>query len=366
MSSQLLVTALRPGYQLYKYTLMSKIRSGTFGDVWLAQDQAVGHTYAVKILKAGIAIDKGLREAHIGHVLNHNNVVRVHQADVISVSNDDRVVIAMDYMPDGPITKLANAQGFVRLPDAIRLGKDILRGLEYLHGHGFFHNDVKPGNVLIGPQNQGMLTDYGIVGVATEGGAVAPPAFYKIHAAPEVVTSNSINAQTDVFQAGLTLFRLLVGIDVLRHKFAILGEHDYNDATARDRLILTSDFPAFVPARLKRIVLKAVRSHATRRYQSAMDLRRKLERLSFPGYWTTNDGGELVGYNGSYSYRYEQTRRGNGGYDLTALKCSRSTARESRCVRYCHSDVTSAVVERKTDEFVKAVVEDEKPHRRRL
>ena len=84
------------------------------------------------------------------------------------------------------------------LPDAIRLATDILRGLEYLHGHGFFHNDVKPGNVLIGPQNQGMLTDYGIVAVATVGGTVAPSTFYKIHAAPEVVSSNSISAQTEM------------------------------------------------------------------------------------------------------------------------------------------------------------------------
>ena len=366
MSSHLLVTVLRPGDQLYKYRLVRKIKSGTFGDVWLAEDQAVGHTYAVKILKPGIAIDEGLREAHIGHVLNHSNVVRVHQADVISLNNRDRVVIAMDYMPNGPITKLANAQGFVPLPDAIRLATDILRGLEYLHGHGFFHNDVKPGNVLIGPQNQGMLTDYGIVGVASVGGAVAPSTFYKIHAAPEVVSSNSISAQTDVFQAGLTLFRMLVGIDVLHDKFATLGEQDYYDAIARDRLIWTSDFPAFVPASLRRVVLKTVRSQANRRFRSAMDLRRKLERLSFPGYWTVKKGRGLVGYNGSYSYRYEQTQRGNGGYDLAALKCSRSTGRESRCVGYCHSDLARAVLDRKTEEFVKAVVEDDRPHRRRL
>ena len=101
MSSQLLVTGLSPGDQLYKYRLVSKIRNGTFGDVWLAEDQAVGYTYAVKILKPGITIDEGLREAHIGHVLNHSNVVRVHQADVISLNNHDRVVIAMDYMPNG-------------------------------------------------------------------------------------------------------------------------------------------------------------------------------------------------------------------------------------------------------------------------
>ena len=58
-----------------KYRLMRPIGSGSFGEVWLAQDQAVNHEYAVKILNPGIGVDQRLREAQVGHAFTHNNLV---------------------------------------------------------------------------------------------------------------------------------------------------------------------------------------------------------------------------------------------------------------------------------------------------
>ena len=109
MSATVPFATFLPGMQVYKYKLQRRIGFGSFGEVWLANDNAVAHDYAIKILRPGVPVHERLREAHIG--------------------------------------------------------ADILRGLGYLHGQNFFHNDVKPENVLIGPQSQGMLTDYGIVGI---------------------------------------------------------------------------------------------------------------------------------------------------------------------------------------------------------
>lgn len=351
------VSQLLPGMQLYKYRLRHRIGGGSFGEVWLSEDQAVGHEYAIKILKPGTPIHHRLREAQIGHVLNHNNVVRVHQADVTRLGQNDYVIIAMDYMPNGPITKLATPSLCIPLPEVIRLGKDVLRGLEYLHGHDFFHNDVKPENVLIGPHGQGMLTDYGIVGISNDGAPVAPPTFYKIHAAPEVLNANEITAQTDVFQTGLTLYRMLVGLDTLRQKFNELGEQGYYRALSDASLISMSSFPAYVPSRLRRIILKAINPTLAERYQSALQLRRELEKLNYPGYWTIEANGSFVGYNGAYSYRYEQNKKAGDRYDVITFRCSRETGRETRFTKYCHSNVTNGVAKREIEKFVKAVVE---------
>lgn len=351
------ISPFQPGLQLYKYQLRQKIGSGSFGEVWLAADQAVGHEYAIKILKPGVPIPERLREAQIGHLLDHNNVVRVHQADVATVAHNDYVIIAMDYMPSGPITTLANPSMYLPLPEAIRLGKDVLRGLEYLHGHDFYHNDIKPENVLIGAQGQGMLTDYGIVGI-TQGGAPVPsPMFYKVHAAPEVHGTSGITAQTDVFQAGLTLFRIAVGLNDLRQKFSALGEQAYYDAVAQAQLITPSSFPAFIPSRLRRIILKATHPDLGERYGSALEMRRELEKLNCPGFWTVEANGEFVGFNGAYSYRFEQTKKAGNKYDIAAFKCSRKTGRETRFSKFCHSNVTSAAAKREIPKFMKAVVE---------
>jgi serine/threonine protein kinase len=357
MSATVPIATLLPGMQVYKYKLQRRIGFGSFGEVWLANDNAVAHDYAIKILRPGVPVHERLREAHIGHSLTHNNLVRVHQADVVSLGGHDLVIIAMDYLPDGAITKLANPSGFLPLPEVIRIGTDILRGLEYLHGQNFFHNDVKPENVLIGPQSQGMLTDYGIVGISADGSPVPPPNSYKIHAAPEVVNNNGITAQTDVFQAGMTLFRMLVGLGSLRVKFVKLGEQQYYQAICTAKLVTASDFPPYVPARLKRIVLKAISPNVADRYTSALEMRRDLEKLNYSGHWTIEPSGSFVGHNRNYEFRFEHNKRIGNRYDVVAFKKSKATQRETRIAKFCATGLTSAQSSKHLERFVKSVVE---------
>lgn len=357
MSTAAPIATLLPGMQVYKYMLKHRIGTGNFGEVWLATDNAVGHDYAIKILRPGIPVNERLREAHIGHSLAHNNLVRVHQADVVNIGGHDLVIIAMDYLPDGSITKLANPSGYIPLPEVIRIGTDILRGLEYLHGQNFFHNDVKPENVLVGSGRQGMLGDYGIVGISADGSPVPPPNSYKIHCAPEVVNNVGITAQTDIFQAGMTLFRMLVGLGTLRDKFNKLGEIQYYQAICDAKLITASDFPAYVPNRLKRIVLKALSPDVADRYVSALDMRRDLEKLNYPGHWTIAPSGAFVGHSRNHEFRFEHQKAAGGKFDVVAFKKSKATQRETRIGKHCSSGLTSLQSTKQIERFVKAVVE---------
>ena len=245
--NQLPTPAYVPGAQIYKYNLISQLGQGQFGQVWLANDLALQRQYAVKILNPGVPVDKRLREAQIGHTLSHNNLVRVHQADVQQHGGDYIVIIAMDYLPDGSVTGLANPAYFLPLPEVLRIAKDILQGLEYLHTNSFYHNDIKPENILIGPANQAMLTDYGIVGVSSGGQPVAAPGAYRLHMAPEVVTGGNINIQTDIYQTGLTLFRLACGVSHLRTKLCVLGWNNYCQSASDGKLVTLSDFPPISP-----------------------------------------------------------------------------------------------------------------------
>jgi eukaryotic-like serine/threonine-protein kinase len=357
MNAAVPIAALLPGMTVYKYALKHRIGTGSFGEVWLATDNAVGHDYAIKILHPGIPVHERLHEARIGHSLTHNNLVRVHQADVVPVSGNHLVILAMDYLPEGSITKLANASGYIPLPEVIRIGIDILRGLEYLHGQNFFHNDVKPENVLIGPGHQGMLSDYGIVGISADGSPVPPPDSYKIHSAPEVVKKVGINAQTDVFQAGMTLFRMLVGLGTLRDKFNKLGEAQYYQAICDAKLVTASDFPAYVPNRLKRIVLKALSPDVADRYVSALEMRRDLEKLNYPGHWTVGPSGAFVGHSRNHEFRFEHQKAAGGKFDVIAFKKSKATQRETRIAKHCLTGLTSQQSAKQIERFVKGVVE---------
>lgn len=337
-----------------KYRLARPIGRGSFGEVWLAQDQAVNHEYAIKILNAGIGIDQRLREAQVGHAFTHNNLVRVHQADV---ATDGKVVIAMDYLSDGSITTLANPSGFLPLPVAIRSMIDVLQGLEHLHLNNFFHNDVKPQNILRGPQGEAKLADYGIVGVSPTGAPVMPSSWYVLHAAPETVAGNGIEVRTDIFQSGLTMFRLLTGLGSLKAKFTSLGHGAYEAALASGTLISRRDFPPFIPNSVCSAVLSAIEPDPAKRFQSALDMRRALERLSFAGHWTVHATGQMIGSDARHTFRFEHLAASGPNAAFAAFKTNRQSGRETRISQFTQKNLTNAKAYKLEVAFLKAVVE---------
>lgn len=336
-----------------KYRLTRPLGRGSFGEVWLAQDQAVNHEYAIKILNVGIGIDQRLREAQVGHAFTHNNLVRVHQADV---ATDGKVVIAMDYFPDGSITTLANPSGFLPLPVALRSMTDVLQGLEHLHLNNFFHNDVKPQNILRGPQGQAKLADYGIVGISLTGAPVMPSSWYVLHAAPETVSGNGIEARTDIFQSGLTMFRLLTGLASLEGKFMSMGRGSYEAGLASGSLVSRRDFPPFIPNSVCRAVLTAIDPNPAKRFQSALEMRRALEKLSFAGHWTVDATGRLIGSDARCTYRFDRLRASGRNSSFEAFKTNRQSGRETRISQFTKTHLTDAEARKLEATFLKAVV----------
>jgi serine/threonine protein kinase len=321
---------LESGDKLYKYQLQRRLGGGAFGDVWLARDHSISRDVAVKILAESVTIDERLQEARIGNHLDHENLVKMHCADIVQHEGSNLVIIAMDFHPEGSITCRLNTGNFLPMPVALRFMIDILRGLEYLNELHIYHGDIKPENILIGSIGQGVLTDYGISCQSESGQPVPPRNVYMPHVAPEVVRCNQIDARTDIYQVGMTAFRLLNGIETISEKFKRLGRSDYLTLVEHGNVIQSSDYLPFMPRNLKTIIKKAVRVEPEDRYQSALEMRRAFEHISYPGYWTCDSSGGFVGYNGNYEYRFEeQPKRGNL-FDFTAFKKNRLNAREIR------------------------------------
>ena len=240
---------------------------------------------------------------------------------------------------------------------ALRTVIDMLQGLEHLHQHSFFHNDVKPQNILRGPQGQAKLADYGIVGISANGAPVQPSSWYVLHAAPETVAGNGIEARTDIFQTGLTLFRLLVGLGALEAKFTSLGDAAYADALAKGTLITRAEFPPYIPNVVCRAVMSSIHPDPAKRFQSALDMRRALEKLSFAGHWTVNATGMLYGEDARNTYRYEHVAASGPNASVSAFKINKASGRETRVSQFTERNITDQAAERKAVAFIKAVVE---------
>jgi eukaryotic-like serine/threonine-protein kinase len=217
--------------------------------------------------------------------------------------------------------------------------------------------EVKPQNVLRGPRGEAKLADYGIVGVSPTGEPVMPCGWYVLHAAPETVAGNGIEARTDIFQSGLTLFRLLTGLGSLEGKFASLGRSAYEAALAGGSLISRRDFPPFIPNSICRAVLTAIDPDPTKRFQSALEMRRALENLSFAGHWTVDATGRLIGSDARHIFRFERGAAVGRNAAFEAFKTNRQSGRETRISHFTRKNLTNAEACKLEVGFLRAVVE---------
>ena len=347
---------LNPGDQLYKFQLRGCLGGGAYGDVWLAHDHSISRDMAVKVLASNVTIDERLQEARIGNHLNHQNLVKIHYADVVQHNGIDLVIIAMDYHPNGSIINGVNAGNFMPIPDVIRYMVDILRGLEYLHELNLYHSDIKPQNILIGTCGQGVLSDYGISCHSPVGCSAPHRGFYKLHAASEVLQTGQMNVQTDVYQVGMTAFRLLNGIGTIEEKFNRFGESHFNQLVQQGKIVQSGDYQPYIPRNLKSAINKAIHVDPASRYQSAVEMRRVLERLSYPGFWTCDPSGGFVGHNVNYEFRFEEQPKGGKLFAFTAFKKNKTTGRETRIGDHSAKNITLKQTEDLQRNFMQWVV----------
>lgn len=349
---------LKQGDEIYKYQLQSKLGGGEFGEVWLAYDKSVANLIAVKLMDSKkVKIIDRLNEARIGNRLNHPNLVKVHYADVSNFNGVDIVIIAMDYLPIGSITNRLNSGNFLSIPQVIQCITGVLRGLEYLHGLNMIHSDVKPSNILIGANGESLLTDYGITCYSPDSQPVPHKGFYMLHVAPETLLNNNVSFQTDIYQTGLTAFRLMNGIGLVQNRRDQVGTwNEYFEMVKQGVVSEQRDYLAFVPRSLKAVINKAIDPDPSRRFLSALDFRRALERINYPGYWTIDPVGHYLGEDATNNYLFEINPKGSRKFDFTAIKISKKTGRSTRITRFCGKNLSENDLSSKKTAFMQSVV----------
>lgn len=339
------------GQQIYKYILKSYIGGGNFGEVWLANDAAIASDFAVKFLdQKDYSIDERLLEAQIGHRLHHTNVVNITGADVLDITGNAVVAIAMPYLQNGSITNHVNSLNFIDLKKSIRCVIDILRGLEYLHEHSFFHCDIKPSNILVGNVGEYLLSDYGITCFSPTHNYVSPKQTYLPHRAPETLNGNVYDIRTDIYQLGLTTFRLFNGISEIKDDF--LSDRTSFDAKIKEgKVIIPAKYKPYVPHTIRRIINKATALNPNDRYQTALDMRRAFEQVQVPGDCTSDSAGQLILCRDDNQYRYDIVCIGKNLFNLDAFKRTIKTGRETRYTKYCLKNLTKKELEKNIQNF---------------
>ena len=206
-----------------RYLLHSTIGRGAMGTVWRARDTVLDRDVAVKEVRlrgpvpAGSVIteetrilhERTLREARTAARLNHPAVVTIF--DVVEADGSPWIV--MELVEARSLDQVLTEDGPLRPHQAADLGTRVLGALACAHAAGILHRDVKPSNVLLGPDSRAVLTDFGIAtlegdsGLTQAGMVMGTPGF----TAPERIRGDPASPASDLWSLGATLYAAVEG-----------------------------------------------------------------------------------------------------------------------------------------------------------
>ena len=279
---------LHAGQRLGPYEILGPLGAGGMGEVYKARDPRLGRTVALKILLETVASDPDRlrrfeREARAVAQLNHPNIVTVHDTGTV----DGRAYLVSELI-EGETLRSRISRGKLPTSLALDIAKQIARGLQAAHAKGIVHRDLKPENVMLTPDGQVKLLDFGLAKVATHvhgpsdptveltepGIAMGTPSYMS----PEQVRGEAIDHRTDIFAFGAIVHEMLSG----RRAFPGASAADIMSAVLRADATDISGEVA-VPASLQRIIQRCLEKNAGARFQTVADLAFSLEALADTG-----------------------------------------------------------------------------------
>ncbi|NTU79432.1 MAG: Stk1 family PASTA domain-containing Ser/Thr kinase [Chloroflexales bacterium] len=253
-----------------RYELERKVGEGGMARIYAGRDLRLNRRVAIKIPHLHFRgepdfLERFRHEAQAAAMLSHPNIV-----DVYDVGQDGDVhYIVMEYVEGTDLKTIINREAPLAIERAVGLAEQIARGLQAAHQAGMVHRDIKPQNVIVTPDGQARVTDFGVAKshlstALTETGVSFGTVDYL---SPEQAQGRPATAQSDVYALGVVLFEMLTG----RLPFsgdsavAIAMKHVSEPPPAPRRLN-----PSITPG-LESLILRALAKDPAQRPRSAQE-----------------------------------------------------------------------------------------------
>jgi hypothetical protein len=186
---------------------------GASGEVWSALDTRIGRTVALKIVHPDLRDDTSrerLRREARAATAGHPNLVSIHDLH----ESDGHLYLSMELVEGRSLKARIQKEATLPVNQVISIGSDVASALDHLHGHGFVHRDVKPGNLLLTPDGYAKLCDLGLSRPLAPGGTVTATQMVvgtPAYMAPEQGRTGDLSPAADIYSLGLTLYKALTG-----------------------------------------------------------------------------------------------------------------------------------------------------------
>src|SRR5213080_5396778 len=194
----------RIGTELGGYRILEQLGRGGTSVVYRAEHVRLGRPAALKLLSPGLGeadfSDRFLRESRLAASLDHPSIVPVYDAG----EEDGLLYIAMACVEGTDLKTLIKDEGALPLRRTLFILGQIASALDAAHARGLVHRDVKPANILVGPEDRAYLSDFGAVKELASAGTIE-------YCAPEQIEGGDVDARTDVYALACVLYETLAG-----------------------------------------------------------------------------------------------------------------------------------------------------------
>ncbi len=274
---------MEPGTIVHGCKIIGRLSQGGMGTVYRAVQQSVDREVVIKLLKQMWLDDDEFvkrfwQEAVAAAKLNHPNIVQIHDQG----HHQGQPFIVMEYVPGTDVATLIHQQKTLSVPQVLEILIQTAAALGAAHDAGIVHRDIKPGNLLVTPEGQVKLTDFGIAMLFGEDATRLTQTDCLIgtmqYMAPELFDGSKPSPASDIYSLGITAYHMLAGERPFegRNTLKLISKHMYDDPPP-----LQTHNP-LVPEQLCGLIAKMIEKQPGDRFSNCRSLElnaRKLQRL---------------------------------------------------------------------------------------
>lgn len=267
-------------FDLGDYKVLEEIDRGGMGVVYRARHKPLDRTVALKVIRSGELarqeeIDRFLSEAEAAAGLSHPGIVPIYEVGTMH----GLVFYTMAYIEGKSLAQLVERKEISPL-DAVEIVHKLCNAVDYAHSRGVYHRDLKPANVLVNPQGQPIIIDFGLAkmdyrndSLTATGQILGTPAYM----APEYAAGKckSVGPELDVYSLGAILYCLCAG----QPAFTGPSPFDVLMQVLDRRPALPSKLNKQVTSQIDYVCMRSLEKEPAERYCTAKELAKDLERI---------------------------------------------------------------------------------------
>lgn len=319
-------------------------QAGSNSKAYIAHDYQLDAEIVIKQLRKSDldSVEAFFDESKILYLSTHPNVVPVHYA----CQDAENIYIAMPYYKRGSLNALIDSR-YLTVREIVTLGCQICSGLHNIHSKGLVHFDIKPDNVLLSDRGEALISDFGLSRRVDITGKAGQDRLYFKMRPPEAYDTPAFTPTFDIYQFGLTLYRMCNGNESFYEQFHEFGETTLAfDRDAFKYAVRNGHFPdrarfeEHVPDRLRRAIRKCLEPNPADRFQAAIEAANELAQIDERLDWQfSKEDGKRVWTKTDNERQYNLTVDANGA--SVAEKIMLGSGRRTRIAPYCSDSITS-------------------------